>query len=182
MVSRAAANARGQFDFLRRDRGLARTDGRVHVAKRREERPPPEFERRSHPGARSVRPHVVVELREGGEYALHQLSGGPVVDRSGCGAQRDPQRFQMRSKHEMVRKRWSRLTADSAQVLRRSRRVMDCVSDSATVRLDCRWAGEPQAGTASRDSDQDPGLGLLIRSWRLRNAHGQCSDVDGGTQ
>jgi hypothetical protein len=62
----------------------------------------------------------------------------------------------MRSKHEMVRKRWSRLTADSAQVLRRSRRVMDCVSDSATGptglplgRRTAGWNCEPRLRSGS---------------------------------
>jgi hypothetical protein len=40
-----------------------------------------QFERRLHAGARAIGPHVVVESRERGEDAFHELPGGHVVDR-----------------------------------------------------------------------------------------------------
>jgi hypothetical protein len=53
-------------------------------------------------GAPSVRTAIVVELRERGEHALHQLAGGGVVDRLGRGAQRDPERLQQRPEREVI--------------------------------------------------------------------------------
>jgi hypothetical protein len=46
--------------------------------------------------------HIVVELREGGEHAFHQLAGRCVVNRLGGGAERDPERLQVSAKGEMV--------------------------------------------------------------------------------
>ena len=55
----------------------------VDVADRGEERPSSHFQGGLHPGTGAIRPHVIVELREGREDALHQLASGRVVDRFG---------------------------------------------------------------------------------------------------
>jgi hypothetical protein len=47
----------------------------VQVTERSRERPPAEFQGCPHPGTRSIRAHVVVELCEGSEHAFHQLAG-----------------------------------------------------------------------------------------------------------
>ncbi len=81
---------------------LAHRARRVDVAERRQEHPAAEFERGLHAGARAIRAHVVVELRERGEHAFHQLAGGGVVDRLGRRPQRDAQRLQERAQREVV--------------------------------------------------------------------------------
>jgi hypothetical protein len=74
----------------------------VEIADRRNEHPAALFERHSDSPARSLGSHVVVELREGGEHAFHQLAGRSVVDRLGDGTQRDPKRLQKRSQGKVV--------------------------------------------------------------------------------
>jgi hypothetical protein len=81
---------------------LAHRPRRVQVADRGQEHPASQLQRGLHTRARSIRAHVVVELRKRGEDTLHQLASGSVVDRLGCGAKGDPQRLQMRPECEVV--------------------------------------------------------------------------------
>ena len=69
---------------------------------RRRKGPSAEFQCGAHTGARAVRAHVVVELREGRQYPFHQLAGGRVVDRLGRRPQRDAERFQVCTEREVV--------------------------------------------------------------------------------
>src|SRR5262249_50634063 len=81
---------------------LAGGPSRIQVTKGSEERPASELQGRLHAATGSLGAHVVVELRESGEHALHQLACRRVVDRLGCGAQRDAERFEMRPQREVV--------------------------------------------------------------------------------
>ncbi|OFW16862.1 MAG: hypothetical protein A3F70_03130 [Acidobacteria bacterium RIFCSPLOWO2_12_FULL_67_14] len=56
------------------DQTFARPFWSVEIAEGRHERPAALLQRRSHACARPFRSHVVVELREGGQDAFHQLS------------------------------------------------------------------------------------------------------------
>jgi hypothetical protein len=71
------------------DEALAGPPWRVQVPDRREERPPSQFKCRSHAGFRAIRSHIVIELRERGEDAFHQLACRGVVDRFCRRAPRD---------------------------------------------------------------------------------------------
>ncbi len=62
---------------------FARPFWRLQISDGRRNGPSAEFKCGAHPGARAVRAHVVVELREGRQYPFHQLAGGRVVDRIG---------------------------------------------------------------------------------------------------
>ena len=90
---------------------------RVQISEGRRERPAAKFERRAHAGARAVRAHVVIELREGSQDTFHQLSCGGVVDRLGGRPQRDAERPQVRAEREMV----VLLPRESRDVVRRRR-------------------------------------------------------------
>ncbi|HEX7087151.1 MAG TPA: hypothetical protein VF198_12365 [Vicinamibacterales bacterium] len=94
------AHQRRAFRIVHKTRGGPLR--RVQVAERRRKRPAPEFERGLHASACSIRAHVVVELRERGQHAFHQLAGGRVVDRFGRRPQRDAQRIQMCAQRKVV--------------------------------------------------------------------------------
>jgi hypothetical protein len=59
---------------------LARPLRSVQVSERGRKRPSSKLQRRAHARARPIRTHVVVELRERGQHAFHQLASGRVVD------------------------------------------------------------------------------------------------------
>jgi len=99
-LSKDLLNNRSSFGVG--DEALAIRPWNVDVADGGEECPSSQFEGGLHPCTRAIRPHVIVELREGREYALHQLARGCVVDRLGRRPQRDAQRFQMRPQREVV--------------------------------------------------------------------------------
>jgi hypothetical protein len=68
----------GSFQQLRAigivNEALARPLRSVQVSERRRERPSSEFQCGPHASARSIRAHVVVELRERSQHAFHQLA------------------------------------------------------------------------------------------------------------
>ena len=75
---------------------------RVQVTKGSEKRPASELQGGLHAGAGPVRATVVVELRERGEHAFHQLAGGRVVDRFRRGTKRNAERLQQGAESEVV--------------------------------------------------------------------------------
>jgi hypothetical protein len=74
----------------------------VQVADCCQEHPSSELQRSLHAGPRSIRTHIVVELRERGEDTFHQLARGRVVDRLRRRPQRDAKRLQVRAQSEVV--------------------------------------------------------------------------------
>ena len=76
--------------------------GAFRYPMRRRKGPSAEFQCGAHAGARAVRAHVVVELRERRQHPFHQLAGGRVVDRLGRRPQGDAEGFQVRAERKVV--------------------------------------------------------------------------------